>query len=444
MSGFSKERNTDISEKIIYEILLRSFTEEGTIKAATLRLKHIADLGVDIVYLAPFCEMDDCEDRSAWSARQIASGMNNPKNPYRISDYFKIDSEYGTDSDLKAFMDEAHSLGMKVLFDLVYMHCGPTKFVLEHPAFLKRDDNGNIICSKYNFPLLDYGNPELCEYMWSNMIYWVEKFDVDGYRCDVGDKVPLFFWKEGKKRIEEIKSPVYMINEGEDPYYMQEVFDVSFHNHRFSWNDVIDKALRSGKTGIHHSIRMIYEALKARNPDGALLLRAYENHDFVVDSLGDRLDAKYPDVIEALLVLNFTIDGVPMLYSGNEFADSRRHTMWRWSGDEYCIDWGVLDSELGQKRLELVKKLCALRHSLQALSYGVTEIQKEADTLVFTRRYGNEIVRATFRFEAPEVSCPAPVGEVLLIGNAREGDGGYILGAGGYIVELINKEKKYE
>ncbi|MBQ9132624.1 MAG: hypothetical protein IJX62_09180, partial [Clostridia bacterium] len=111
MSGFSKERNTDISEKVIYEILLRTFTEEGTLKAATARLPHVAALGVDIVYLTPFCEMDADEDRSAWSQRQIASGMDNAKNPYRICDYFKIDSEYGTEQDLKEFMETAHKLG---------------------------------------------------------------------------------------------------------------------------------------------------------------------------------------------------------------------------------------------------------------------------------------------------------------------------------------------
>ena len=194
MNGFVKNRTSDISEKIIYQIMFKTFTREGTIKEATKKLSHVSALGVDIIYLSPFCEMDTDTDRSAWSERQIKSGMNNPKNPYRIADYFKIDEEYGDDDDLKAFMAEAHGLGMKVVFDLVYMHCGPAKFVGEHPTYVKRDENGNILCSKYNFPLLDYNNPELCEYMWSNMLYLVEKFDVDGYRCDVGDRVPLFFW----------------------------------------------------------------------------------------------------------------------------------------------------------------------------------------------------------------------------------------------------------
>ena len=442
MRNFIRTRKTDISEKIIYQIMFRTFTPEGTIKAATKKLGFVASLGVDILYLSPFFEMDGDCDRRAWSERQIASGMNNPKNPYRISDYFKIDEEYGSDADLAEFMAEAHGLGLKVIFDLVYMHCGPTKFAKEHPDFLKRDRQGKILCSKYNFPLLDFDKSELCEYLWSNMLYWVEKFDVDGYRCDVGDRVPLFFWREGRRRIEELKADFYMINEGQDPYFMEEVFDLSYYNKTFSWNDVIDKSFRRGKAGIHHSFRMVYEGLRARFPDGAILLRAYENHDFVIDAFDERLDAEYPQVIEALLALNFTIDGAPMLYSGNEFGDSRRHSMWRWSGDEYCIDWGVLESEKGQKRLDFVKRLCELRHAHPSLSNGSTEMIKDKDLLVFTRSCKNETIRATFRFEAPEVSCPSPTGEVLLIGNARATDGGLVLGAGGYIIELISEEKK--
>ena len=280
--------------------------------------------------------------------------------------------------------------------------------------------------------------------MWSNMLYWVEQFDVDGYRCDVGDRVPLFFWREGRRRIEALKPVFYMINEGENPYYMQDVFDLSFHNHNFSWNDVIQKSLNSGKPGVHHALRMIYEALKARNPDGALLLRAYENHDFAVDSYDKRLDATHANVIEALLVLNFTIDGVPMLYSGNEFADRRRHTMWRRSNDPFCVDWSGLDTEIGRARLAFVKRLCDLRHRYRSLSYGDTRVQKDADVLVFTRKYGKETIKATFRFELPAVTCAASRGEVLLCGNATPCEDGFLLDAGGYVVELIKHEEEKE
>ena len=95
----------------VYQIVLRNFTRDGNFRAATEMLDHVRSAGVDVVYLAPFVAMDCDMDRAGWSPRQIRSGFGSPKNSYRISDYDKIDPEYGKDADFKAFNDKAHSLG---------------------------------------------------------------------------------------------------------------------------------------------------------------------------------------------------------------------------------------------------------------------------------------------------------------------------------------------
>lgn len=68
-------RNSDLSEKVIYQIVFKMFTVEGTISAAIKKLQHVADIGVDIIYLSPFFEADDDMDRNAWSERQKMSGI---------------------------------------------------------------------------------------------------------------------------------------------------------------------------------------------------------------------------------------------------------------------------------------------------------------------------------------------------------------------------------
>ena len=55
------------NNSIIYQIFPRTATKDGTIKAAAKLLDHIADLGVDIVYLSPFYEMDDDPREEFWS-----------------------------------------------------------------------------------------------------------------------------------------------------------------------------------------------------------------------------------------------------------------------------------------------------------------------------------------------------------------------------------------
>lgn len=89
--------------------------------------------------------------------------MGNQKNPYRQSDYFAIDPEYGTDDDLQNFVLTAHRHNLRVLLDLVYFHCGPSaRFLEQHPNFVKRDENGNIVNGEWHFPQLDFSKPRNC------------------------------------------------------------------------------------------------------------------------------------------------------------------------------------------------------------------------------------------------------------------------------------------
>ena len=80
-----------LKSAVVYQMVLRNFTRDGTFKAATEMLEHVRSTGIDVVYLTPFVEMDRDMDKSGWSIRQKKSGFVTPKNPYRISNYDKID-----------------------------------------------------------------------------------------------------------------------------------------------------------------------------------------------------------------------------------------------------------------------------------------------------------------------------------------------------------------
>ena len=192
----AKEVSDYVKSAVIYQLFLRPFTPEGTLEAATRMLPHVASLGVDIVYLCPQMTADDDPRTEFWSDRQNASKMDNPYSPYRIKDYFATDPEYGTDDDLRRFVTVAHSLGLLVMLDLVYYHCGPTAvFIEDHPDFVKRNEDGTVKNGRWHFPELNFDCPELREYLWKNMEYWIREFDADGYRCDVGSAIPLDFYK---------------------------------------------------------------------------------------------------------------------------------------------------------------------------------------------------------------------------------------------------------
>ena len=85
-----------VKDAVIYQINLRVFTKEGTFAAAEKFLPDGAATGADIVYRCPFVESDDDPNPAYWSTRQKCSNCQNPRNPYRLMDFYKIDKEYGT------------------------------------------------------------------------------------------------------------------------------------------------------------------------------------------------------------------------------------------------------------------------------------------------------------------------------------------------------------
>lgn len=375
----------------IYQIFLRPFTPEGTLKSAKKLLPHLSDMGFSILYLCPVAEADDDPNPAFWSERQKASQTNNPQNPYRIKDYYTIDPEYGTDEDLEEFIREAHGYGMRVLLDLVYFHCGPTAvFLQEHPDFVQRDEKGEIRYLDWHFPGINYDSPELRAYLWENMEYFVRRFDVDGYRCDVGDMCPLDFWEEGRRRLEEIRPDILMLNEGQKPSYMERAFDMSYC---FGWCYALAAVLKGESTA--SSLAGEWQKFHDSFPQGAKLLRALDNHDTVSDSHDNRAECYAGhDGMDAALVLNYMLDGIPFVYNGNEVADASQHSIFsnRYYG-KMAIDWSNALTPYGQHRMKLVRQLNQLRRLHTALCEGETHWKIDGvpeNTAVFTRNSQRE------------------------------------------------------
>jgi cyclomaltodextrinase / maltogenic alpha-amylase / neopullulanase len=361
-----------LEKAVVYQISLRAFTPEGTLNAAAAHLPRLAQLGIDVVYLCPIALQDDDLRPEFWSPRQKASKLGNPQNPYRIKDYFKIDPEYGTEADLKAFVAQAHALKIKVLLDLVYLHCGPAAPIIEtHPDFVIRDASGEVAVGEWAFPLLNFKSQGLRQYLWENMEYFIREFDVDGYRCDVGYKVPLDFWEEGRRRIEALKPDAIMIDEGDREADQNAAFDLCYGSY---WKRGVINLLSGKKTAV--DLRNEWQKKHDTFPTGARFLRMLDNHDNAMDSGNSRYEKRWGNqAIESILLINFAMDGVPYLYNGMEIADARPHSIFanRFYGKEMRIDWAEAEAPKGKARQDYVRNLIALRRANPALTEGVVK-----------------------------------------------------------------------
>ena len=93
-----------------YQIYPKSFMDAnndgiGDFKGITQKITHLAELGINAVWISPF-----------YKSPGVDSG-------YDISDYTDVGEEFGTLADFKEMLDRFHSYGIKVIIDLVVNHC---------------------------------------------------------------------------------------------------------------------------------------------------------------------------------------------------------------------------------------------------------------------------------------------------------------------------------
>jgi len=131
-------------------------------------------------------------------------------------------------------------------------------------------------------------------------------------------------------------------------------------------------------------------------PVGGRCLKAIDNHDIANDSYDNRIETVLGSKgVEAALLVNFTLDGIPFLYNGYEVADTIRHSIYgnRFYGKNLFIDWAGALTNRGKSRLTFIQSLTRLRHTQMALAGGAVawlDHDQPEKVLAFTRTRDNE------------------------------------------------------
>jgi len=403
--GFPAMRPTPayLKSAVVYQVVLRNFTRDGNFKAATEMLDHVRSAGVDVVYLAPFAEMDCDMDPNGWSPRQIRSGFGSPKNCYRISDYDKIDPEYGKDEDFAAFNARAHKLGMKVFMDLVYLHCGPNNVIKDlFPDAFQKNPDGTVKMTYWRFPYVNFESKDVRKYLIDSMLHWM-RLGCDGFRCDVGDLVPLDFWVEAVTACQNVNPELVMINEGTNAEWLEKAFDACY---AWPWSKTIRLTMNPRGLGqpmkdATLSARMDeVRAYEAKIPAGSLMFCYLDNHDTATDDWENRFDRVLPvEAGNAAFVLTFLRRGLPLVFNGNEIADNANNSFFgpvEHPARAYkTVDWARALQPAGQQRLSLIRKLSKMRHEDKIWSEGSMEWVTDGEQvgiIAFTRTLGDRRV----------------------------------------------------
>ena len=355
-------------DAVIYQVNTRQFSQAGTFDGVTEKLSHIAGLGARILWLMPIHPIGEKHRKG-----ELGS-------PYAVKDYFAINPEFGDESSLRRLIDEAHALGLKVILDWVPNHSAwDNHLVTQHPEWYARDYKGDFRPSPWwdwsDIIEFDYDQPGLREYMVKAMAYWVEEFDIDGYRCDVAGYVPNDFWRQLRTALDNIK-PVFLLAEWEDRDLHRDGFNMTY---AWSWNEAMHDIAHQ-KAPVDR-LRKYYSWNERAWPRSAYRMTFVSNHD--KNAWDGTQHEQFGECLEAAIVLSVLGEGMPLIHNGQEAGESKRLAFF----ERDPIDWQ--DHPIG----DLYRKLIHLKKRVPALwngEYGARMLQVPnslpAQVLSFVRR----------------------------------------------------------
>ena len=212
--------NEGIENAVIYEANIRQYSKAGTFNEFTKDIPELKKLGVKVIWLMPIFPISEKgrkaeKDLLVVDVKDPIKRSKSLGNYYAVADYEKINPDLGTEEDLEYLIKTAHDNGMYVILDWVANHTGlDNSWIKNYPEFYTKDTRGNIAHPKgtdwTDTAELNYENKELWDLMASAMVYWVDRFNVDGYRCDRAGDVPTEFWNYASKSVRDVK-PVLML-----------------------------------------------------------------------------------------------------------------------------------------------------------------------------------------------------------------------------------------
>ena len=361
---------------------IRQLTEQGTLKAAEQRLDFLHKMGIDAIWLMPIYPIGE-------EGRKGELGSY-----YSIKDYCAVNPEFGTMEDFDSFVEKAHSLGMKVILDWVANHTArDAKWLKTKSAdWYEREADGSakVPWDWTDTAKLNYNNHDVWRGQIEAMRFWVEKHNIDGFRCDMAMLVPIEFWQQASSILHAVKPDIFMLAEAEELNLFDGAFDMCY-----AWE-------------IHHmmcdiakgerrvwDLRNTMYADRERYPNSAMKMMFTSNHD--ENSWSGSEFERMGAAREAMSALTFVWEAaMPLIYTGQEIGYDHSFEF---------FDRDAIPEELYQANhhTELYRKLIALKHSQAALQAGeqggrTIEIENNAKDclMTFVREKGDSRVVAIF------------------------------------------------
>lgn len=324
---------------VIYEMHVGTFTPEGTLDAASRRLDHLVELGIDFVELLPVNAFNGVHN---WGYDGVL--------------WYAVHEAYGGPAAYQRFVDACHAAGLGVIQDVVYNHLGPSGNYLPEFGPYLRDAESNTWGSS-----VDLDEPAVRRYIVDNALMWLRDFHVDGLRLDavhaLKDRSERHILQELAEEVEalsaHVRRPLTLIAESDmNDARLISAREAGGYGLTAQWSDdyhhALHVALTGETTGYYEDFAPLASLVKASTRgffhDGTFssfrgrehghpidpriptsrLVTFVQDHDQIGNrAAGDRLSQSLDEGGLAIgAVLTLLAPFTPMLFMGEEWAAS--------------------------------------------------------------------------------------------------------------------------
>jgi len=374
----------DPRDAIIYQVNMRVFSASRNFQGVIDRLDSIRALGVNVIYLMPIHPVG------------ILKAFN---SPYSVRDYLAVNPEFGTLSDLRRLVKEAHNRDMAVILDWVANHTSWDNAWVNNPSWHARNSAGEIIIPRNwtDVAQLNFDNHQMRAAMIRAMKHWVLVANIDGFRADFSDGPPIDFWEQAIDTLRKMPNrELILLAEGTRPESFAAGFDYIF-GFNFYWH--LKEIFGRGAPVTNLQISNAEESRGAGTM--GRVVRYITNHDVncsdgtPLDLFGGRDGSMVAFVVAAYM------KGVPMIYNGQEVGNAHRLS--------FPFTGRIIDWSRNQDMVEEYKRIIAFRNQSEAIRRGALQKFSSADVGAFTRTLANDtvVVMANFRNREVEFTLPA-------------------------------------
>ena len=390
-------------------------------------------LGVNTLWISPITQ----NPWDAWGCYEFKNGnkYDTSKTYTRFSGYHgywpiyatQLEQRFGTPEEFHTLLDSAHAHGINVVLDYVanHMHINsPT--LQQHPDwhtdsilpdgrrnFELWDEARLTTWFDKHIPTLDLERPEVCEQMTDSALYWLENYDLDGFRHDACKHIPEGYWRMLGQKIATRwpGRPIWMIGETYgSPELIGSYVKSGMLNAQFDFNvyftarealcgltgmdEVLKNELTSLRTyGSHHTMGNIsgnHDQIRfASIAGGAIDIHSQGKEEGWTREIGIGDAEKAYKLALLLEVLNTTLPGVPCIYQGDEYAEVGGND----PDNRHMMRFETLNDAEKDMRAQ-VAELIHMRRGSMPLLYGeFIPMESNADVIRYQRVYlGQKVI----------------------------------------------------